>query len=184
MKKRIVLLGLLGLTMVAQAALVLELDVANEQVRFTGSDSGITDYMSGLEGYMVEWRFESGLNGGAQTLDSLIGADFFSESTDFGEGFTVFHYENSGTTILLQVGNSEEITALTGGETWVDYSGLGATFKTDLESMAGGTLAFHDDKDWRDWSSISVQAVPEPASALLTGIGTGALLLIRRWGNP
>ena len=163
----------------AQAALVMEIDTANEQFRLTGSDSGTADYWPDLGGYMAAWTLETGDFTGSETYYQDLDSDLFSQ--DFSrEVFTETHYDVPfGSKTVLAAVYLFEFSTVTGSGIWVDYSSMAETLKTDFESRIGGILPELDVGTGGEsgWSPVSVQAVPEPATMALLGLGG---LLIRR----
>jgi len=164
----------------AQAALVMEIDTANEQFRLTGSDSGTPFYWPDFGGYVAIWTLETGNFTGSDTHYQDLDSDLFSQ--DFlMEVFTAIHYDDPfGSTTTLGAAHSLDFSTVTGSGIWVDYSSMAETLKTDYESRIGGILPVLDVGTGGEsgWSPVSIQAVPEPATMALLGLGS--LFLLRR----
>lgn len=183
MKKALTLLAIGALFAGSvQAALVMEIDTANEQFRITGSDTGTSEYDVDL-GYVAMWGI--GYPGGPAGPELIYldnSSDLFSQTFQM-EGLQVHRPESSslGLTTLFATSDSE-FTSVTGSETWFGYSGMDDDLKIYFELTIGGTLNLTSlvEGDY-GWSPISVvQTVPEPATASLLGISAAALWLFRR----
>lgn len=158
-----------------QAALVMQIDAANEQFRITGSDSGTPTHG---DIYGVLWAIGSSEIEPTVSYEEIAANFLFSESFDFLTGISVVHDADAGEAAAVLIVMSEtDFSILSGNAVWVDYSDMDESLKPEFEDMIGGTMS-----TTADWSDMIIQAgvVPEPATAGLLGISVGALWLFRR----
>jgi len=158
----------------AQAALVMEIDTANEQFRLTGSDSGTAAHG---DLYNAIWAIGTD-SMGSETAESYEAyADLFSESF-VSEGFILESYSDTGgLVVLLLIMSQNDFSSVSGSEAWVDYSKMNETLKPEFEGLIGGAMYSWGLYAQSGWSDIAIHAVPEPATMALLGLGG---LLIRR----
>lgn len=181
MKKSLILLAVGALFAGSvQAALVMEIDTANDQFRITGSDSGTAGYYDVPGIYLAAWLL---ISEPAGTLTSYedSSSDFFSESFAM-EAFKL-DYSVTDPEASIAAYDYGDFTTVTGSGIWVDYSSMGEATKTDFEGLIGEALPWVETYGSAGWSDMTIQSVPEPATTGLLGISAGALWLIRRAKN-
>ena len=173
---------LAGLTV--QAGLVLNINSTDKTFAFTGSDSGtgfgnvvswygiVSDGYVGTVGsgsvYDLTPAISSNLeyrDSGWQNLDISVGSGRMGMNYTFN---------------LALAYTTTETTTLTGTGVYLSYASFDAGAKDYFESFGGKTLALSNGSDF---SSISVEAVPEPATAGLLGISALVLYGLRRAKN-
>ena len=163
----------------AQAALVMEIDTANEQFRITGSDSGTAAHG---DLYNAIWAIGAD-SMGSETAESYeASADLFSESF-VSEVFILESYSDTGgLVVLLLIMSQNDFSSVSGSEAWVDYSTMNETLKPEFEGLIGGAMYSWGLYAQSGWSDIAIHAVPEPATMALLGLGSLGLLRRRRKG--
>jgi len=158
----------------AQAALVMEIDTANEQFRLTGSDSGTAAHG---DLYNAIWAIGAD-SMGSETAESYEAyADLFSESFVSEVFFLDSYSDTGGLAALLLIMSETDFSGVSGSEAWVDYSTMNETLKPEFEGLIGGAMYSSGLYAQSGWSDIAIHAVPEPATMALLGLGG---LLIRR----
>ena len=165
-----VALLVLGASM-ASADLVMKIDAAAKNFYFEGSDSGIGQDVGGP----FELSFSTGNNYNLSSDPPPL-----QIGSCFEESFELLNVLNLSIGTKLQIYLlGFDTTTLTGkGSSFaVSYASLSSANQTVFESMVGDAFSLDGGSGYSD---ISVQAVPEPATAGLLGISAGALWLIRR----
>jgi hypothetical protein len=162
------------------ASLVMQIDTANDQFRITGSDSGTAGYYDVPGIYLAAWLL---ISEPAGTLTSYedSSSDIFSESFAM-EAFKL-DYSVTYPEVSVAAYDYGDFTTVTGSGIWVDYSSMDEATKTDFEGLIGEALPWTEVYGSAGWSDMTVQAIPEPATAGLLGISIGALWLFRRAKN-
>jgi hypothetical protein len=163
-----------------QATLVMEIDAANEQFRFTGSDSGTAGYYDVPGIYLAAWLLVSDPAGALINYEDSS-SDFFSESFAM-EAFKL-DYSVTYPEVSIAAYDYDDFTTVTGSGIRVDYSSMDEATKTDFEGLIGKALPWTEVYGSAGWSDMTVQGIPEPATAGLLGISVGAICLIRRMKN-
>jgi hypothetical protein len=184
MKKILSLVAALSLMLpaVSNASLTLNIDTANDQLWFTGSDTGSS--AADDEDNVITWLNASvGEAIGINNLDisSLL---TFNDWTASIASFYVIQGVNStsGIEIILDGDSAGNGITITGNGAKIDYSGLGATYVSLLESYATATSMSLSEGSGFSSITVVAAAVPEPAYfAGLAGLGAlGAVLVYRR----
>jgi hypothetical protein len=159
-----------------QAIMVMEIDTANEQFRITGSDSGTAAHG---DLYNAIWAIGTD-SMGSETADSYEAyADLFGESF-VSEVFVLESYSDTGGLVaLLIIMSSTDFSSVSGSEAWVDYSTMNETLKPEFEGLIGGVMSSGLSAQ-SGWSDIAINAVPEPATMVIFGLGGLMLNITRR----
>ena len=161
----------------ARAALVMQIDTANEQFRITGSDSGTAAHG---DLYNAFWAIAPDSMGSETAELYEAYADLFSESFVV-EVFMLESYSDTGTSAaLLLIMSQTDFSGVSGSEAWVDYSTMNETLKPEFEGLIGGVMSSGLLSEQSGWSDIAIHAVPEPATLSLLGIGIVGLLARRK----
>ena len=161
----------------AMATLLLEIDAANTQFRLSGADSGVASYDDNFSVYVMGWGRSDAKE---RYLDGA--SDLFAGSYSV-EAFTQDYSAEAPTSFTIY--STSSFTTVLGSGLWVDYSSMDETYQSDFEGLIGESLAVASNfgpgiADPTGWSSISVAAVPDPASVALLGIASALGLFIRR----
>ncbi|MBN2163062.1 MAG: PEP-CTERM sorting domain-containing protein [Pontiellaceae bacterium] len=160
---------LIGLS--ASADISLKINAADDTFYFEGSDTGSpTEYV--LD-YQVGYRL--GPSHVAYGDLILIDSAFAEVSGDYSASIATFT-DNSG--IFLAFNNPDVFSTLTADNTvHFSYAGWSEDRKATFEGGIGNSLTLVDGSGF---SSIAIEAVPEPATIGLVGLLGGALIAVRR----
>lgn len=161
--------------------LILNIDAAQTEVYFTGSDSGQTDPDSGSGDGIVFWTLGT-IGGPAQEIGP-IGPAFNVESGPgiirpvFITALDVVDGTFGQTLNLILNFSARGAYSISGNSSPVSYSNLTVDNQAYLESLDGQNMTV---LSGTGWDNVEINVIPEPASALLFGLGAAAIVLGRR----
>jgi len=155
------------------ATLTLEINTATKEFALTGSDTGVSEWLTSP--VKVTWQVNNAgvVDGG--TLNRS-GATVYTTSAASADGFALAFSSSSGGTvsIFLFTNNVNSIT-VTGSDAAQSYAELGSNDQARLEALIGQSFSFVSQNGSNGFSSMSVAAVPEPrmyaALAALAALG-------------
>jgi hypothetical protein len=182
MRYAFIVVGMLLFVARADAALVLDLDTANETFYFTGSDTGTAPDDLAILG---TWQVNSNYSGPAATL-SQANVTSFNGVSENNNDFAVVFSGNTISDITLQMLFPQSIAGTSGTLTAnpsvvTSYASLTPSQQAAFESELldpSFVLSFKDNLGATGFSAIQVVEVPEPGTSSLLAMAAAVYVLM------
>ena len=161
--------------MTASAAIVMKVNTANNTFSFEGTDTGNGQYYGYQNHYEVNFKSKSSgtwMGGSPNPVNLELAFPGVPEPS-------LIIYADEGIGLGFSSGeNGSDITTITAVSTETfDYSTWNESSQTALENAIGDTMTLSTGSGY---SSIAIQAIPEPATMGLIALLSGSILAVRR----